>query len=399
MEYSKGTRIYRTIMLVLVTILITLMITAIGLYNYFTKTNKGVIEVLTAHIKMSDDTNSVVEKLELTKKQLEEKYLGELDEDKMIESAIKGYVEGVGDEYTQYLTKEEYEELTMVVNGDYVGIGIYMSKDDKNNIIVVMPMENSPAEEAGIKEGDIIVSVDDEKCDGTDLEKIANKIKGIEGTEVKLEILRDDEIITKTVKRRKVEIKNSDYKILDNNIGYIIFTTFDTNCTEKIKQYLNEFQEKGIDSVIIDVRNNAGGAVTEAISFSELFLEKGNVIMKLCDKDKKDVNYKSNAKETYNMRIVLLVSQNSASATEIVAAALQENERAKIVGTKTYGKGVMQEVEPFLDGALKITIKEFKTPNGNTINKVGVTPDIIVEDDSTTEEDEQLQEAIKIIQQ
>ena len=399
MEYSKGTRIYRSIMLVLITVLITLMVTAIGLYNYFTKTNKGVIEVLTAHIKMSDNTNSVVEKLELTKKQLEEKYLGELDEEKMIEYAIKGYVEGVGDEYTQYLTKDEYEELTMIVNGDYVGIGIYMSKDEKNNIIVVMPMENSPAEEAGIKEGDIIVSVDDEKCNGTDLEEVANKIKGIEGTDVKLEILRDDEIITKTVRRRKVEIKNSDYKILENNIGYIVFTTFDTNCTEKVKQYLNEFQEKGVNSVIIDVRNNAGGAVTEAISFSELFLKKGDVIMKLCNKDKKDVDYKSNAKETFNMKIVLLVSQNSASATEIVAAALQENERAKIVGTKTYGKGVMQEVEPFLDGALKITIKEFKTPNGNTINKVGITPDVVIEDDSSTDEDEQLQEAIKIIQQ
>ena len=399
MEESKGARIYRSIMLVLITAIITAMITSIGLYNYYTRSKSGVIQILTEHIKISDNANTVAEKIELTKKKIEEQYIGELDEEKMVEYAVKGYVEGIGDEYTEYLTKEEYEELNMIVNGDYVGIGIYMSKDENGNVIVLMPMENSPAEEADIKAEDIIVSVNDEKCYGMELEEIASKIKGIEGTQVKLEILRGEETLIKIVERRKVEIKNSDYKILDNNIGYIVFTTFDTNCTENIKKYLDEFQEKGVNSVIIDLRNNAGGAVTEAVYFSELFLEKGSTIMKLYSKDKSNVAYKSNSTETYNMNLVLLVSKSTASAAEIVTSALKENEKAKIIGSQTYGKGVMQIVEPFLDGALKITIEEFKTPNGEQINKVGITPDIVIEDNPETDVDEQLQEAIKVLQQ
>ena len=397
MEENKGNKLYKSIMLVIITAIITFMVTSIGIYNYFIKTDDGNIALLTKHIQISGETETLKEKLELTKKELEKLYMGELNTKQMEEMAIKGYVEGIGDDYTEYLTKEEYEELTISVTGDYVGIGVYMAKDNKDRVVILMPIENSPAEEAGLESGDIIKSVDGEDCKNIDLNIISNKIKGEEGTTVELEIIRGEETFKKAVKRRKVEITKSTSKVLEGNIGYIVLTTFDENSSERINNYLADFQKQGINSVIIDLRDNTGGIVQEAINFSELFIKKGDIIMRSYNKEGKETITKSNANSTYNMKVVLLVNGYSASATEIVTSALQDNKIATIVGTQTFGKGVMQEVHPFLAGALKVTIQEFKTPNGNKIQKTGITPDIIVEDDESTETDEQLQKAIELL--
>ena len=397
MEENIGNRIYKSIMIIIITAIITFMITSIGMYNYFIKTEDGNIALLTKHIEISGDTATLEEKLELTKKELEKYYIGDLNTKEMEEMAIKGYVAGVDDEYTEYLTKEEYEELTISVTGDYVGIGIYMAMNKEGKVEVVLPMEDSPAIEAGLQAGDIILSVNGEECTGTDLTVTSNKIKGEAGTSVELEILRGEEKFKKIITRRKVEIKNSSSKVLDGNIGYIVLKTFDENCTEKVNKYLADFQKQGINSVIIDLRDNTGGMVQEAISFSELFVKKGDIIMRSYNKEEKETITKSNANATYNMKVVLLVNGYSASATEIVTGALKDNKIATIVGTKTFGKGVMQEVHKFLTGAIKVTIQEFKTPNGNKIQKLGIEPNIVVEDNEATEEDEQLEKAIEIL--
>ena len=393
MNFEKKNNIYKIVMTVIVTAIITFIATSVLLYNYYFKTEDGLIQTM-----ITTETSKLDTKIQLIKKCIDEFYLGEINENDMIESAVKGYVAGLGDEYTEYLTKEEYEELMVEVNGNYVGIGIYMTQDKNGNAVVLLPIEGSPAEEAGLKTGDIITKINGEECIGMELSLVANKVKGEEGTTVDLEIQREDEIINKTIERRTVEINNIETEVLDNNIGYIQILSFDDGCSDKARKSLNELMEKGIKSIIIDLRDNGGGVVSEATDMADLFIEKDKNIMIEIDKE-------GNAQTTTaekepivksDMKIVVLTNENSASASEILVGALKDNNAAKVVGTTTFGKGVMQELVPVSSGgALKLTIKEFYTPNGNKINKEGIKPDIEIEDNSETKEDEQLQKAIE----
>lgn len=395
-KFERDNNLYRYIMLIIVTALITFLVTAVVVYNYFVKTEEGLAKTL-----ISTETSKLDTKIQLIRKYLDEEYLGEInDEEKLIEFAVKGYVAGLGDEYTEYLTKEEYEELMVDVNGDYVGIGIYMSQDIYGNVVILLPIEGSPAEEADLRTGDIITKVNGENCADMELSVVANKVKGEEGTTVDLEILRDEEILNKTVERRTVEINPITAEVLEGNIGYIEILSFDNECSKEFEEKLDELLQKNIKSLIIDVRNNGGGIVTEAIDISELFISKGKTIMIELDKDSKEYKTiaKTDKKINSDIDIIILANENSASASEIFVGALKDNEAAKIVGTKTFGKGVMQEIVPVSSGgALKLTIEEFRTPNGNVINKKGIEPDVVIEDNEETEADEQLQKAIEIL--
>ena len=397
MENNKANKVYKVIMLILITGIVTFMITSIGMYNYFVKTNQGRKAVVESIEKNGDDYSTLNAKLQIVKDYLNENYIGELNLDKMIEGAIKGYVEGVGDDYTEYLSKDEYEELIVNVTGDFVGIGVYIYKDKDGNLIVLAPMENSPSEEAGIEAGDIILTIDGENCNEMDINVASSKIKGEAGSTVELEIQRGTETLKKTVTRRTVEISDSASKILDGNIGYIVLSTFDTDCSKEIEKYMEEFQRKGINSVILDLRNNTGGVVEEAVKISELFIDKGNTVLRSYNKTEKETIIKSSSGKYKDINLVVLVNDYSASASEIVTAALKDNKAATIVGIRTYGKGVMQEIQPLFDGAIKITIEEFKTPNGDKINKVGIKPDVEIEIDKDSNEDLQLQKAIEIL--
>ena len=392
MNFEKKNNIYRTVMIIIVTAIITFIITSVLLYNYYLKTENGLTKTL-----VTTEVNDLDTRVQLIKSYLDKFYLGEINQDDMIESAIKGYVAGLGDEYTEYLTKDEYEELMVDVNGNYVGIGIYMTQDRYGNIVVLLPIKGSPAAEAGLKTGDIITKVNGEDIVDMDLNLVANKVKGEEGTTVDLEIQREEEIITKTIERRTIEINHIDSKVLDNDIGYIQILAFDDGCSEEFEKSLNELIEKGVKSLIIDVRDNGGGIVTEATDIAELFVSKDNNIMIEVDKEGKEevTKSKENAKVNSEIKVIILANENSASASEILIGALKDNNIAKVVGIKTFGKGVMQEVVPVSSGgALKLTIKEFKTPNGNIINKEGISPDIEVKDIEDNNTDEQLQKAI-----
>lgn len=401
MNFDKKNNIYKITMVIIVTVLVTFLITSVGFYNYYMKTDTGNIELLTNYISISESTTELEKKIEILKRYLENEYMGELDEEKMVETALKGYVAGLGDEYTEYLTEEELEELMVSVNGNYVGIGIYMSQNTDGDIIVLLPIEGSPAEEAKLQTGDIIKKVDGVECNGLELSEVSNMVKGEEGTKVNLEILREGTIFTVDVERRTVEIKYIDSKVLDGNIGYIEMLGFEEGCTAKFKEELEKLKSQNINSLIIDLRSNGGGLVTETISLSELFVPKGKVILRTYDKDNNETVTKSTNPVTENMNVVVLVNEESASATEIFAGAMQDNEVATIIGTTTFGKGIMQEVDPLaIGGAIKITIEEFKTPNGNKIHEIGITPDIEVENEKiVTEEaqDKQLQTAINYL--
>ena len=388
MNFEKKNNIYKTTMVVLITAIITFIITSVLMYNY---------------MQLNENTSiisKIEDKIKFAKTYLENNYLGEMNEEKMLEYAIKGYVAGIGDEYTAYLTKDEYEDLMINVNGNYVGIGVYITQDRYGNTIVLLPIEGSPAEQADLRTGDIILKINGEECANQELDAIVNKIKGEEGSTVEIEIQRDKEILTKTIERKNVEINQVESKILENNIGYIQILSFDDGSSKEFEVKLDELINKGIKHLIIDVRDNGGGIVEEAEEISNLFLDKNNIIMIEINKNGNEETTKAeeDKKISTDMSIIILTNENTASAAEIFVGALKENGVAKVVGERTFGKGVMQEIAPLPDGgALKLTIEEFKTPNGNEINKKGIEPDIEIEENNYTETDEQLQKAIETL--
>lgn len=401
MEKRSSQQVYRTIMLVIITVLITSLVTTIVIYNFVIKSGK---------IAIKSDDNSSLGGLEATlasfRSVLEEKYMGEIDDETLIEGAIKGYVSALGDPYTTYYTKEEMDELMEETTGNYVGIGIYMTLDIENNAIyVVKPMEGSPAEEAGIKAGDLITKVDGIEYSGEELNQASNAIKGKEGTKVKLEILSNGQTREIEVERRKIIVSHIVEKKFDN-IGYLLIEDFDGGCADEFEEKYKELEKQGIDRLIIDLRNNGGGVVNEAVDIADMLLEKDKTILITKDKKGNEEVKKCDNEASITMPVVVLTNGYSASASEILVGALKDNERATIVGTKTYGKGVIQEVDRLNDGSgLKITIEEYYTPNRDKINKVGIKPDeeielsseIIEKGTYTDEEDNQLQKAIEII--
>lgn len=331
----------------------------------------------------------------------------QIDEEKLKEGAIKGYVEGLGDEYTEYIPAEEMEDYTENITGNFVGIGIYMIADkDSGRVVVYYPIPESPAEKAGVKAGDQIISVDGTEYTADDFNTIADYIKGEEGTTVNLEVERNGERIKFEIKREKINTNPITIEMLENNIGYLKLPSFDEDTSKDFEEKVKELQSQGAQSLVIDLRNNGGGIVSEATDIADMLLDKGQTIISTVDKDdKKEITYSKKA-PIFTMPITVLVNENSASASEILACSLKDNERAKIIGTKTYGKGIIQTLLSLTDGSgLKITTEEYYTPKGTTIHKVGIDPDEEVKLPDTVksiysvtkDEDTQLKKAIEIL--
>lgn len=373
MNTEKGKKIYKTIMLIIVVALVTFIITTAFTYNKIGYM-AGKYSIIQENAKLNAKINSI-------KKVLEKDFLGEIDENKLIDAAIKGYVDGLDDEYTEYFTKEEMEEFKTETEGNYVGIGIYMLQNtEENNVVVLAPIKNSPAEAAGIKSGDIIKKVNDKEYTAEEFDKISADIKGKEGTKVKLQIQRGEQILDFEVERKKIELYPIESEVLENKTGYINISTFDEGCSKEFKENYEKLKKEKVTSLIIDLRNNGGGIVEEALEILDYILEKDSTMMITVNKEGKEAIEKAKKKASINVPSVVLVNQNTASASEIFASALKENNKAQIVGTKTYGKGVIQELLTLSDGSgIKITTEEYYTPNKNKINKAGITPDVEIE--------------------
>lgn len=395
---NKTKNIYRTIMLIVVVALITFVLTTIFVYKKVGTSTS---------ISISGISTDLINKLYTVRRIIDEEYVSEIKEEDLVEGAVKGYVDGLGDEYTEYFTKSEMEEFKAEVQGNYVGIGIYMMQNVKENSIVILyPIEGSPAEKAGLKTGDIIKKVDDTEFTGEDFEKISTYIKGKEGTKVKIEVERKGEKLTFEVERKKIDLYPIKSEMLQNNIGYIKISSFDDDCAKEFKQIYNELNKSNkLKGLIIDLRNNGGGIVDEALDMADFILDKDKIELISINKKGEEQITKSKSNPVINVPIVVLVNGNTASASEIFAAALKENDKATIVGEKTYGKGVIQELISLRDGSgIKVTIEEYLTPNRNKINKVGITPDkeVTLPDTVTSiyniekTDDTQLQEAIKL---
>lgn len=395
---EKFEKIFKFITTITVTVLITVIVMTIINQKTDIKIQERIDEKVEEFLENASSSEKLNFETNVIKEYLNNYYIGNIDEDKCIEQALKGYVEGVGDEYTQFLTEEEYNELLIQLNGNYSGIGIYLGQDRLGNVIILGTFEDSPASKAGIKSGDIVIKIDDLDFQGEDLDTVANKIKGKENTKVKLELLRDTEIITKEVTRKNIEIKSVKSEMLENNIGYIKLISFDEDTKEKFEQSYIELKEKGAKSIIIDLRDNGGGLVDTATSMADMFVQKGDIIMKSKDKNKKETIIKATDIEKVDLKVIVLANENSASASEILIGALKDNNIAKIVGTTTFGKGVMQEIVKVTGvGYIKVTIEEFLTPNGDKINKNGIKPDYKVENPKDESSDSQLQKAIDLL--
>ena len=355
----------------------------------------------------SSSDDKLTKSLKNIKSILKKYYLNDIDEDKAIDGAIEGYVSSLGDQYTEYIPKDEMEDYTQNLMGNYVGIGIYMSQNTKDNTIVVLtPIKYSPAEEAGILPGDIIKKINDVEYTGENMTAAANNIKGAEGTKVKLEIQRGQEIKTFEITRKKITTNPVIAEKLDNNIGYLEVTSFDENTAENFKSKYEELKAQGIDSLIIDLRNNGGGLVEEALKIADYIVPKGKELLVTVDKDGKEKVEKSKEDVLIDMPIVVLVNKNSASSSEILAGALKDLNEATIVGTTTYGKGVIQQFLTLRDGSgLKVTVEEYYTPNRTKINGVGIEPNEKIELPETItnpltverKDDTQLQKAIELL--
>ena len=403
---EKRTRssVYKIIMLVILVAFVTFIITTIGFYQYFTNSDNGKKFMITTSSK---EGNEIANSISQYKSIIDKYYLGEVDEEKLKEGAIKGYIEGLDDPYTEYISKEDMEEYLDDTMGNFVGIGIYMVKDEATNRIKVLaPIKGSPAEKAGVLAGDIIISVNDEEFTGDQFSVISTKIKGEEGSTVKLKVLRGKEEKEFEIKREKIVVNPVEGKVIENNIGYIAFSSFDENTSEEFKKKYEELASQGIKSLIIDLRNNGGGIVDEALEIADYFVEKDTVLLYEVDKDNNEKVEKAKDGVLINMPTIVLTNENTASSSEILAGALKDLGKAKIVGTKTYGKGVIQSLLTLSDGSgIKITSEEYLTPNKTKINKVGIEPDETVElPDTVTnvlrveeKDDTQLQKAIQML--
>ena len=393
----KRQKIYRVVMIVILTVVITFMVTTIVMYNKFN--NLYASDSNTSNSTNTSNEYSLVQTLQTFKTMINQLYIGDIDEESMLEGAIKGYVEGLGDPYTEYLTKEEMEEFTEETNSEYVGIGVYVGNDTVNNtILVVGVMKSSPAEEAGIQIGDVIEKIDGVAYTGKQLDEATKVLKAEEGTTATLTIRRDNEEKELTVVRRKITVQHVASEMLENNIAYIQIDSFDANVASSFEEQITSLINNGATGIIIDLRNNGGGIVDEATGIADLFLDKGETI--LITKSKKENNEEETKSErdpiVKDIPVVILVNEATASASEILAGALKDNYGATIIGKQTYGKGVIQTLYTLTDGSgIKITTEEYYTPNHNQINEVGITPDIEV--DITENEDTQLQRAIEVL--
>lgn len=401
MENRNTQRIYKMIMLVLIVIIVTSLVTAFTTYQYLSNNGISYSKVNTTSLEGLEYT------LSQFRSELEKKYIGEINDEELIEGAVKGYVDALGDPYTTYYTKKEMKTIMEETNGNFVGIGVYMTKDlEKNAILIIKPIENSPAEKAGILPGDLITKVDDVEYTGDKLEEASNKIRGEEGTKVKLEIYRNGETKTFELTRTKVVVSHVTTKVLNNDIGYIAISDFEGECASEFETKYKQLEKQGIKKLIIDIRNNGGGIVDEALKIANMLVDKDSTLLITKDKSDKEEVTKATEKPIINIPTVVLVNEYSASASEILAGALKDNGKAILVGTKTYGKGIIQELHQLSDGSgLKITVSEYYTPNHNAIHKIGITPDVEVDlsedvkQQTTIQEkdDNQLQKAIEIL--
>lgn len=369
-----------------------------------------IIEGAVLKVFVFDGSDGVAStaKLKEIKALIDRYYLEDVDEDQLEAYTYKGLLAGLGDPYSTYYTKEEYEDLTESMEGVFSGIGAVLQQDaDDGTIKVVRVIKDSPAEEAGVKANDILYKIEGKEISSDeDLSEVVSRVKGKEGTNVNLTFLRNEEEIDFTITRKQIENPTVEYEMLDQSIGYIQITEFEEVTVDQFENAMEELEKDGMEKLVLDLRDNPGGLLSSVVSIADQFIGEGMIVYTE-DKNGNREEYTADSKESFDQPLAVLINGNSASASEILAGAIQDYKIGTLVGTTSFGKGIVQSTIKFPDGsALKLTISSYYTPEGRNIHEKGIDPDVEVELDESLEdqssikksEDNQLQKAIEVLE-
>ena len=336
----------------------------------------------------------------------EKKYVDEIDKDELMDSALKGMLNSL-DPYSTYLSEEDFEEMDIDTKGFYGGLGLEVTLDENGFVRIVSPIDDTPGSRAGLKSGDYITGIDGDDVYGMSLDDAVDRMRGYANTSIILTIYRegDDAPFDVEIVREIIQITPVKFELLDDNIGYIRISSFNDIADKKILSAVKEINKESSNNVkgfIIDIRNNPGGLLDQAIKVTDLFLDKGEIVStKTRDQSRKQRFFAKKGDITNGAEIIIITNGGSASASEIFAGALGDNKRATVIGTKTYGKGSVQSIIPLGsgDGAIRLTTGKYYTPNDTSIDKVGIMPMYIIDNQKTdiNAEDLQLTYAKKLI--
>ena len=351
--------------------------------------------------------SSHVQKIEYLEKLIDQEYLGEVDNDEMAEGVYAGLVYGLGDVYSRYYTADEYAQETASTDGAYAGIGVSIQKNKNGGVQIAECYEGGPGADAGLQTGDVITAINDTDVTDMELSDVVSLIRENKDKTIVLTVFRENEEKSReiSVDVTDVELPSVFGEMLDKKTGYIQITQFTGVTPQQYKDMFTELKDKGMERLVIDLRDNPGGLLTSVCDILREILPEG-LIVYTEDKYGNREEETCDGKHQLDMPLAVLVNENSASASEIFAGAVQDHGVGTIVGTTTYGKGVVQELRQLSDGsAVKLTVSNYYTPNGNSINKVGIKPDVEVKlasvllnkDEITHEEDNQLQKALDVI--
>lgn len=360
----------------------TLLITGnqVGWFDWIHQTSSGSEKITNA------ERRETLQKLGVLERYIDKFYLNDLEAEEYADGLYKGLISSLDDKYAAYYNKEEYTSINAANEGKYVGIGCSVSFDkERGTFTIIKPYADGPADKAGLCSGDVLVSIDGEPVNGKELSDVVAIMKGKEGTDVTIEVQRDSVTKKMIVTRNEVETKTVLYDMLENKIGYIAIAGFKENTVEQFEKAVDSLEKAGMVGLIMDVRNNGGGALTSVVAMSNRILSEGMIVYTR-DKHDKGEDYYADDKQSLDLPMVLLVNEYSASASEVFAGALKDHGVATIVGTTTYGKGIVQSIFDLQDGsAIKLTTSKYYTPNGYNIHDVGIKPDIVVKpkDDDT----------------
>ena len=350
---------------------------------------------------ISSETDKKLEKLESL---INQYYLKDVDQDELQQGIYEGYIAGLNDPYSVYYDEEATKSFQESTDGEYDGIGAVMSQNKETGIITISQVyEGSPAEQAGMKDNDILYKVEDEEVTGKDLTEVVSKIKGEKGTDVNLTVLRGDdrEEVAVTATRDTIEYPTVSSKMLDNGIGYLRITEFDSVTYDQYKNAYNDLKNQGMKGMVVDLRSNPGGSLSIVCKILGEILPEGKIVYTQ-DKNGKEEDFTSDEEHQIDIPMTVLVNQYSASASEIFAGAIQDYDLGAIVGTQTYGKGVVQQIFDLKDGTcVKLTIAKYFTAKGQDIDGKGITPDVAIDyqaDENNPEADNQLDKAIETLQ-
>lgn len=361
----------------------------------------GSLPFLSKEEAVSQETK---EKLSGIQALIQKEYIGEVDEDALQTGICQGYVGALGDPYSAYYDEEQTSALMETTQGEYGGIGVVLTQNLDTGVTTASSVyEDSPAMKAGMKDGDIIYQVEGRDVSGMALEEISGSIKGEKGTTVEITVLRGEEReeVTLTITRDTIQAETVKTRMLEDEIGYLAISEFDSVTLEQYREGLAELTAQGMEGLIVDLRGNPGGNLDTVCEILDLMLPEGLVVYTE-DKDGNRQEFTSDEAQEVQVPLAVLVDGNSASASEIYAGAIQDYGIGQIVGTKTYGKGVVQTIYDLKDGtSLKLTVAEYFTPNGRNIDGEGITPDVEVtyqRDENDPEADNQLDRAVETLQ-